>query len=569
MDQHEDIESEEKSAKAHSAKTSSDYKEIKMTSTKSIKEMLENNDSEIDFIEKSSSVINSPIKVVNMSDTSSDGNISDIGEKSINLDNTDLQVSDVESPTVSLLKENQLSEKQTDLIYSTKSSMMPRKIKTILKNQASHLNDVNLQRKDNLKCRSMLEEEIQNLSELKPTMSSYTFLSLRDKPPQLKRPKERPYSNYEQTNLIVKDDPENLEQCHMINCPCRRYSDISACALRSKNAHNSTMMASNKRLRQMPLNNHKNSLEIQRNSGLSVIKELQIQAYLNSSFAATQKRMIPNYENFNYLDISPNANNSQIKHSKTMNTINHPCSCSAVRSKSLGGIRYLNEPDHDRQIAQLQYPTNYFKYSQKHGNYDLKYMRTSSKYVNESSDNSESELNYKYSKPSRNHRHQHRHHHHHNHNSKHNRHYRMHRSREIEEDKKKRSSSYSYKQHREWPGESDFQQKGYPYLNLSEKNLNKEKLYYYSQEPDVLTMCNYENPNSYQRGSDLINGTASSKNNGGIKISNTSENYIFNNAMFSNDFKCNNNNAKLMPKVNYLNNERLRYEIIFTCCMKQ
>ena len=169
MNQTADINSDETPISTQSAKTSSKYTEMTCATTKTIKELLESNNSDIDFIEKSetNSMMNSPVNGVNMSDTSSDKNFSDIGEESINLDNVDLPVvmSGGQSPAVSSKEKSMLKLTEEGGYFVPKSSTAPRHIKTILKNQPIQSSDLIFKRKDNLKCRSMLEEGTQNKSE--------------------------------------------------------------------------------------------------------------------------------------------------------------------------------------------------------------------------------------------------------------------------------------------------------------------------------------------------------------------------------------------------------------------
>ncbi len=159
-----------------SAKKPSTNKDMSYATSRTFKELLETNNSDIDFIEKSdtNSIVNSPVKVINMSDTSSDKNFSEIGEESINLDNIDMPVAMTggQSPTV-FPNENSMMKLTEESYFVPKSSTEPRQIKAILKNQPDQSGDVILKRRDNLKCRSMLEERTQNKSKL-----YYFFLNL-------------------------------------------------------------------------------------------------------------------------------------------------------------------------------------------------------------------------------------------------------------------------------------------------------------------------------------------------------------------------------------------------------
>jgi len=301
-------------------------------------------------------------------------------------------------------------------------------------------------------------------------------------------------------------------------------------------------------IRQIPVDHLKNSQNKHRSSGLSAMKELQIQAYLNNSFTATHQHtnQAPNYENLGHAAMPIKNKNSLIKHSKTMTTLEPLCPCSTNRSKSLGGIRYIDQlelADEDTKAnsrPKLLQQHNYCKYSQK----NIDYMRPTSRYINESS-GSDSEIDCKYSKPARSRRqHQYRHHHHHH--SRHNRHHRVHRSKELDEEKKKRSSSCSHKQHRDWAIEDTVgYQNPCQHINFSERNLNNEHLYYYQQEPLNALNCYQSTSRSAIK---VLNNSASANNNEKIQ---------FNNSVFLNDHG-RNNNLKLVPQEKYLSNELLR-----------
>ena len=153
---------------------------ISNSKTKSIKELLESNNSDIDFIEKSdsTSIVDNHINVIknNNKNNTSNGNLNfsdtssgktfpgDDDEDSINFENIDIPPiisCDDPSPAVSIKEKLSILKFSEDITIKRPPSSIT--AKPILKNKPEEYNNTllssnqNVHRKDNIKCRSMMD----------------------------------------------------------------------------------------------------------------------------------------------------------------------------------------------------------------------------------------------------------------------------------------------------------------------------------------------------------------------------------------------------------------------------